>query len=454
MNMPFHAPRSFPLPHLHSQGIIPLGGCKVESTKRGPKGASFGIKVTHPDFAAGKLLILACEAEDDARGWERALADCSRVTMENALLGDSMIEKLRSEGTAAEAEKSATLQRLGEATLKLKLESEEKLELLANQESVLAAAKDADVRCVSGGMGCCSQCLLPTTPPSPHLTPTPPPPLQERAARKEAEMAGAVAEAEQRRARLEEEAARIQAEIEARAGALRRANDEFDSLSARPEGGVPGALKPAPGMEARAALLMEEKSRLEKEKLALERAVRDMKLSLDSSEGARRALEAQLEHVGKEEGDLAKERAMREALERKLAAAEASLQRLNMALRKGGVTLPDDVFADVKMLMQFFEERTEEARLDAHRIELMKGALAARKSALLAATAEGASAASVAALPPEAFMPAAPPKAAPAKTWMGALGFGGGKGKAAAAAAAKAGGGDGDDSGGGGSDSD
>lgn len=48
---------------------------------------------------------------------------------------------------------------------------------------------------------------------------------------------------------------------------------------------------------------------------------------------------------------------MRKRLERKLQIAEDSLKRLDQALRRSGVKLDVDVFADVKTLLAFFEER-------------------------------------------------------------------------------------------------
>ena len=52
-----------------------------------------------------------------------------------------------------------------------------------------------------------------------------------------------------------------------------------------------------------------------------------------------------------------KERALRKRLERKLQIAEESLRRLDGALRRNGVRLDTDMFADVRTLMIFFEER-------------------------------------------------------------------------------------------------
>lgn len=61
------------------QGVIPLGGSKVELIERGPKGCKFGLKVTHPDFLAGRALVLAAETADAQTQWKEALEDCSRV---------------------------------------------------------------------------------------------------------------------------------------------------------------------------------------------------------------------------------------------------------------------------------------------------------------------------------------------------------------------------------------
>ena len=61
------------------QGIVPLGGCKVEKVERGPKGGKFGLRITHPDFYAGRELILAQETSADQEAWLVALNNCSRV---------------------------------------------------------------------------------------------------------------------------------------------------------------------------------------------------------------------------------------------------------------------------------------------------------------------------------------------------------------------------------------
>lgn len=51
----------------------------MELVERGPKGSKFGLKISHPDFVAGRFLVLAAEKEEEQKAWEKALNDCSRV---------------------------------------------------------------------------------------------------------------------------------------------------------------------------------------------------------------------------------------------------------------------------------------------------------------------------------------------------------------------------------------
>ena len=86
-----------------------------------------------------------------------------------------------------------------------------------------------------------------------------------------------------------------------------------------------------------------------------------------------------LQQVNEKEKQVEKERRARRRLERKLQIAEDSLKRLDQALRKSGIKLDVDVFADVKTLKKFFEERVDEVSRDAKRIDTMKKALRAKR---------------------------------------------------------------------------
>lgn len=162
---------------------------------------------------------------------------------------------------------------------------------------------------------------------------------------------------------MDAQTAELRSAIDERAAALAGANAEYARVKALLDAG--GGAAGADGAVAdRARALEEEKLHLEREKMALERSVRDladsasvMRSKLDSAEEQRKHLEGQLSKLSSEEGDLAKERQLRRRLERKLQIAEDSLKRLDSALKRSGVKLDVDVFADVKTLLSFFEER-------------------------------------------------------------------------------------------------
>lgn len=338
------------------KGVIPLGGCKVDLVERGPKGSRYGLRITHPDFYAGRMLILASDSSDDQKGWLEVLNDCSRVTMENAKLGDAMIEKLRAIGTVAEKEKNDVIDKLQQQALALKMEQEEKLRLQTDTEELRRIAADAE----------------------------------QRAKKKDEEMAVALAEVEKERQAMIGEAADIQRAIDERDARLASSQAEYERIqtelaSAQSKGLLSGEL------ETKAKNLEEEKLRLEHEKNSLERSVRDLSSStqqlqstLQSAEEHRKQLEHQLRDISSSEADLAKERQLRKRLERKLQIAEDSLKRLDQALKRSGVKLDVDVFADVKTLLSFFEERAEDNKRDAQRIEIMKKALTAKRRYLVA----------------------------------------------------------------------
>ena len=155
---------------------------------------------------------------------------------------------------------------------------------------------------------------------------------------------------EKRRVEVESHSADMQKAIAERAAALQGVDAEMA------EGGD-------------ASSLLDQKLRLEREKAALEKSVKEltessliMRHDLDSTEEMRKKLQDQLETLSAEDTDLLKERQMRKRLERKLQIAEDSLKRLDAALKRNGVKMDVDVFADVKTLMTFFEERCVAAR--------------------------------------------------------------------------------------------
>ncbi|CAE7708472.1 PLEKHD1, partial [Symbiodinium sp. KB8] len=330
-------------PHFDNKpkGVIPLGGCSVELIERGPKESGMhGLKVTHPDFYTGRHLVLCAESEDEQRAWFDALNDCGRVTMENALLGEKMIRELKEQGASTEAQREAALAQLKSQKQRLEEEAAERarLETEAEEAERLRAAQAK---------------------------------AEEERARLEAELAAQVAAVDA--ARTEREKAQAEAEAAAAAAAEAGASVEV-SEAAKAE------------MEAKAKALEAEKARMEELASKLESQVDEMSgarqeltRELDAMRLEAEEMTAKVEDSAKLADKLKKEQSKRKKLEKKLRIAEDSLKRLDEALRRSGVKLDIDVFADVRTLRSFFEERVEEVKRDAQKIDTMKAALGAKK---------------------------------------------------------------------------
>ena len=52
-------------------------------------------------------MVLACKGKAARDEWISVISDCSRITYENALLGDTMISKLQAKGSELEKENEA-----------------------------------------------------------------------------------------------------------------------------------------------------------------------------------------------------------------------------------------------------------------------------------------------------------------------------------------------------------
>jgi myosin heavy subunit len=304
------------------KGVIPLGGCTVDLVERGPGRTSFGVRIQHPDFYAGRALILAAETERDQIAWKDTLLNCSRVTMENALLGDSIIEKLRAEGSGSSPEQDAQIARLQEEAMRLRKEKDDFESRLAEGDETIARARAEVAKRKE---------------------------LEEELARERAAKAEAL-----------QASARKLAELES---ALDDARES--SLSGKDATAMSEALAKADALEK------------EREKMLAEQA--GLREQVSAMAHTAEVLQKKLKEVKDQSSKLKEETRERRKLERKLQIAEDSVKRLDDALRRSGMKMDVDVFADVKTLLAFFEERAESARLDAQRIEIMKKALKAKK---------------------------------------------------------------------------
>jgi len=329
------------------KGVIPLGGCTVELVERGPGKSSFGLRIQHPDFYAGRALVLAGENGEEQIAWKETLQNCSRVTMENALLGDSMIERLRAEGTAAAGGKEEEMQRLKAEALRLRGEKDTFEARLAEAAAAAAGGGGEDAAAAAAAA--------------------------EEAARRAEEEAAKRAEEEDRRiaaeAELEMLKAARQTDVDRQAAELAKLEEELAAAKLASQGGSDEAIAAA---EARALELEAEKSRVVAEAAGL-------KLRVDEMEASAEDLRRQLDDVKSQSKALKEETKERRKLEMRLRVAEGSVRKLDDALRRGGHKLDVDVFGDVRTLLSFFEERVETAKRDAQRTELIKQALQAKR---------------------------------------------------------------------------
>lgn len=262
------------------KGAVSLGGCSVHV---GPDdGSSFTFRVTHQDFG-DSCLNLSAPSAAKREEWMQAIRDCSYVTYENALLGDSMIQKLRAEGSELEGAKSALVEKYKEEAMAHAAEKERheaverakmQLELeKAGMESALAATEEEKRKTTA-----------------------------------------ALRQKEEEALKLAEERKLLEA--------------ESASLSSEAERMKLQALELAAQKDATEAALIqtaEEAQRLAKEK-------DDM-----SSVAASKILSQQEE--------IEEQKARRAKTEKKLAIAEEALKRLDAALRRAKVSLGEDVHA-------------------------------------------------------------------------------------------------------------
>ncbi|XP_076834160.1 pleckstrin homology domain-containing family D member 1 [Brachyhypopomus gauderio] len=111
--------------NIHPKGVIPLGGCVVES--RDDQGMPFAMVISHQDFTGD--IVLAAESDLDQNQWLQTLRESGNVTWKNAQLGEAMIESLEAQGLQLAKEKQEYLDKLMEETEELSLQKEQKAEL-------------------------------------------------------------------------------------------------------------------------------------------------------------------------------------------------------------------------------------------------------------------------------------------------------------------------------------
>eukprot|EP00946_MAST-07B_sp_MAST-7B-sp1_P003013 g3013.t1 len=259
------------------------------------------------------------------------IGDCGRITWENALVGDSMIERLRNKGTELEKEHNDVLEEYQKEALRLRKEKE----AFEGKDNERKKHEEALKKTQST--------------------------LQEKE-----EAIRSLADAKKR------SEAQIQEQHEA-AQQLTEANQRAEQEAKRLEEERLQAELAMTDMEKQAALLEEQE---ELTKLA---ALETAEEAVEREAEARKRLE-EIEASGATVDDqLDLERKRRLKAEKKLQKATASLARLEKALEKLDGQQRADANADVKKLKSFFERRVEEEKKKATLVATMKNAVSASR---------------------------------------------------------------------------
>lgn len=297
---------------IHPKGVLPLGATTVEkySPSVPPPPGYFAFKVSHESFAKGSL-VAAVESEEARQKWLEVLKRSSRVTWDNAILGDQLITELRQKGTSMLKKKNALLKNAKEEA-KTAEQLREELEQREQQLQELVA-------------------------------------LQEVKAREAEAIAQQRANTRQEREALQ---ARI-AEVNARTSSLESARTQLEQKASQARMEVDEVSQKLERMGTEARMLLEE---AEESTRQLRQAEEDQRRQEEKRE---RQLAQTEERRQKQLRELEEERKKREELEQKLRDAEASLTRLDTALRnRRNVNV--DCTSDVKNLRSFFESRAQE----------------------------------------------------------------------------------------------
>eukprot|EP00730_Choanoeca_flexa_P016407 TRINITY_DN7739_c0_g1_i2.p1 TRINITY_DN7739_c0_g1~~TRINITY_DN7739_c0_g1_i2.p1 ORF type:complete len:431 (+),score=129.97 TRINITY_DN7739_c0_g1_i2:119-1411(+) len=353
----------------HPKGAIPLGGCSATptSTKEKP----FMIQITHPDFGTS-MILLAANSEDDRADWLKWIYDCSKITWRNAQVGDVLAECLRAKSEVRERQRLQTAVSLEAERMALKQERETRAKLLAQIADLEAAQQQAlaEAARLRKDAARKAQQLNVTTTVIEQIESTKRE-IEARAQMLEDEIATSSSHSAAEREQLEMQKAELQAttaELQTNLSNLLSRSDQLEDEKRQAHDQIAAAEQQTSALAAQLtelnAVSEELRTRLkaaEAERLAAEETAQEEREQ-------REAAQQQMEYERKE----------RAAMGRKLSQAEASLERLDRALKDAGVKVAVDFEADVKQLRSFFETVVDEEYWQARKPHLMKEAVTAR----------------------------------------------------------------------------
>ena len=316
----------------HPRGAIPLGNCSIEAFDDAVKLPPnyFAFKATHTNFGGGAM-CLACLGKEEREEWMASMRDCRRITYENALLGDAMIEKLNNASSQLTAENEKALNDFQSSALRLREERE---------------AHEAATKKMQSGAQQLSK-------------------IEE--------------ELEEKRAKakaIEDEAQRVLDELKQKEMEKERLDEENKRILAEQE----RLAKEKDEAESQFSNLTEEAATLEEKRILAEREREEQaKKAQEEEEEVRKRIEEMLKNKSSIEHQLEKERVKRKKAEVKLKLAQDSVRRLDSFLKRSGANLDAEVTSDVKKLLRFFEDRREDLIHEAKFTETVKSHLQAHK---------------------------------------------------------------------------
>ncbi|ELU12925.1 hypothetical protein CAPTEDRAFT_155422, partial [Capitella teleta] len=111
--------------NIHPRGILPLGGCSVQPYSE--PGHPFAISIRSEELDG--CMILGADTEYERDKWIQIITQSTRITWNNARLGDSMIEHLESQGLQMAQEKQVYFDKLQTEVMALHDEKQKTEEL-------------------------------------------------------------------------------------------------------------------------------------------------------------------------------------------------------------------------------------------------------------------------------------------------------------------------------------
>jgi hypothetical protein len=112
--------------NIFPKGVLPVGG--AQAFPLGKEGNDYIFEVTHADFQHS--MFLKSSDKNDVDDWISVLVDCRKATYSNAVLGNALLDRMKSVGTAVEKEKQKALEDLQKQAEELEAERERKWKMM------------------------------------------------------------------------------------------------------------------------------------------------------------------------------------------------------------------------------------------------------------------------------------------------------------------------------------